>query len=265
MFSGVTCPTCHKILPTIDKLGGVLKKLGIGTGRLVLDYAPEYSKVFNIMEVPTFYFFAPGQEAQRYRGNGDIRQMLLFVLDNQIGEKQVHHLRNRKSVENIFNKNNTLPLLLLLSNKEVTPPLFKQICYMNRRDIQCIFCSSSYSSLSTLQEKIKEIASIEASQIKFPSIFFIKKCASDYLSIYEGDNNYKELSEFIKEKLSESCDEREEMKKEEDKDDIKKRSREEHSENKEIKEEEKRDEEGLEEKRGLNVLFKKREEKKDDL
>ena len=206
VFSTTTCPTCHAVLPQVDKLGSYMKKIGIHVARFLLDNSPEYAQIYDIESVPKFIFFAPGRKPQTFTGNPVIPNMMSFILNNQVGAKQITYMLTHGAVEKVFDSSNTVPLLLLVSEKEKVPPMFKQICFKNRKRLRCAFCSTNSAILEETLTKLQEHGVSDISHIPYPSIFLSTKYSNGTFISYQGEILYSSIHRFVDDSLSKTAD-----------------------------------------------------------
>ena len=197
MFSTTTCPTCHAVLPQFDKLGGYLKRIGIRVSRFILDSAPEYARVYNIVTVPKFIFFAPGQQPQTYQGSMNLQSMMSFVIRHQVGSRQITSLLTHASIQRMFNESNSSPLLLLLSEKEKVPPMFKQVCFKNRNRLRCAFSSKTSVLLPEILDRLSSNGTVRPSQLTYPSLFLVWPGNSAPIKKFDGEQLYSAVNEFV--------------------------------------------------------------------
>ncbi|KAK2954182.1 hypothetical protein BLNAU_10836 [Blattamonas nauphoetae] len=175
MFHTKTCPACHEMLPDFEQLATRLKPIGINVGDILIDKYPEFGRVYQCYSVPKLLLFRPNREPKEYASYRTAKMMAEFVLENQVGRKQIKYIEEESELEPYLANITTKPKMLLVSKKKTIPPMFKQICFKHRKDVTCGFITENDGFSNKVMERLAAIDSEVVEGVGSPSLFFIWK------------------------------------------------------------------------------------------
>ncbi|KAH7831245.1 Protein disulfide-isomerase [Monocercomonoides exilis] len=157
MFYITNCPACHQMVPELDKLAKAMRPIGIRVGKMNVEHYREFAQMYQTYQVPKCMLFRPNKTPIVYNQDRTLRTMRQFILNNQLGDKQISTLTKDERINKFFNTSAHIPRLLLLSGKSTVPPLFKQVCYKQRRGVLCGFVNARAETVTKVWDKVKEL------------------------------------------------------------------------------------------------------------
>lgn len=193
------CPPCQEMAPAFEKLAKNMKAIGIKVGKINVEDNQDIARQYNIQQVPKLYLFRPNKEPEEYQGDRTERTMKTFILDLQLGEKQVTQLTKEERINKFFNESSRIPRVLLLSSRKDVAPVFKQICYHHRRGVVCGFVSELHDSINEVKEKLTIFGNVSTEEMEYPEIYVINPRGTPRLNKYNGKHNYEAINEFVSE------------------------------------------------------------------
>ena len=197
VFTMTNCPACHQMMPEFERLAEDLHKLGIKAGRANINQNPELANAYQCRMLPKLMLFRPNRDPIEYQSERSAEAMGKFTQQHQLGSKQVAVLNSDERMDKFFNESSKVPRLLMVSKRLKPSPLFKQLCYKNRRGIVCGFVSDQHLTIHRALEEINHLGNLTEKDFDIPAVFTIDRERDPVLKAYEGKLEYDPVNKFV--------------------------------------------------------------------
>lgn len=198
------CSACHSAMPELEKVASSLKPTGLSIGRVNLDKEPSIRKLYDCHAVPKFLLFRPKKSYIEYQSFRTARHIATFILEHQLGMKQIFALNKEDRISSVFNETGLLPRVVLFSHKASPPPVLKQLCFKHRKKIMCWFATDNRGSgekgiISKIRDKFNEVRGDREVELGFPSVHSYDRMqeSGDKIMDYKGKLVFDKLDEFF--------------------------------------------------------------------
>ncbi|KAA6403706.1 MAG: putative actin, alpha skeletal muscle [Streblomastix strix] len=197
MFHTTHCPACLQMMPEFKELASDMRSIGIRVGTVDLDRYPVFSRTYNAYSIPKLMLFRPNKEPLEYQSYRTAKEMGDFILDKQMGAKHIRVLGKPEKLDAFFNTSAKLPRVLLFSKKSTLPPMYKQICFMHRKEFACGFISKTHPTIPEIASKLVELGPFDINSISYPSIFIVDYQGAPVLDRFADKLSFSSLDKGL--------------------------------------------------------------------